>query len=518
MKQNVYNTENSVNVEYPVLKRCFRLRETITITVGTVIGVGLFTVGANVVGLLGPSVIFATLLAMVISIYPALLYAEMGSSLPYAGGTYQYASFGLGRPFGMLAGWNFIISMVSVASGEALAFSFYIRTLFEAFGIELPVSDTFVAGVAIAFFLLLALRGVEMTGRLQNGFMFFFWGVTAVWILTMIPALNLGNFTQSGAVPHLSLTGFLPCVALIWWCFAGFETCCAMGEEICHPQINLPRALFLAPFIVFSVTGLFQWVLVCIVPADSLSLLISADAPYAQGMRLAGILGFPLILLCLGIAFGGDFSTLNASVCAPARYLYTMARDGSLPKMFAYVNPKTQSPVTAVLALGLLMLLLVCTNSITYIASLSLFATLFYYILGILSAGALRRKRPDMVRPYRAPFAKAGVPLSIVIYLFMMTQLELTAVFSGIAWCALGLVIYFLCSRKNTGFDKTVSSGNDFVVNRTDTSNPCYDLILEPPTAMEKQRMDREFHIWRNIVCTSVLLVLALFAGSFLIS
>ncbi len=122
----------------PSLQRCFGIRETITINVGTVVGVGLFTMGANVVGLLGSGVFWATLLALGVSIYPALLYAEMGGALPYAGGTYQYASLGLGRPFGVLAGWNFVVSMVSVASGEALAFAFYLRTLFETLGCPFP--------------------------------------------------------------------------------------------------------------------------------------------------------------------------------------------------------------------------------------------------------------------------------------------------------------------------------------------------------------------------------------------
>ena len=124
--------------EKKTLKRTFGMREAVTITVGTVVGVGLFTTGANVVGDLGPAVILATLVAMLISIYPSLLYAEMGAALPYAGGTYQYASLGIGKPFGMLAGWNFIISLVSVTSGEALAFSFYFKTFFSALGIELP--------------------------------------------------------------------------------------------------------------------------------------------------------------------------------------------------------------------------------------------------------------------------------------------------------------------------------------------------------------------------------------------
>lgn len=84
---------------------------------------------------------------------------------------------------------------------------------------------------------------------MQNGFLFFFWGVAVVWILSMLPAMHFGGAVSVPNPDSLSLTGFLPCVAMIWWCFAGFETCCAMGEEIRHPQINLPRALFWRPFL-----------------------------------------------------------------------------------------------------------------------------------------------------------------------------------------------------------------------------------------------------------------------------
>lgn len=483
------NTANS-------LKRCFGIRETITINVGTVIGVGLFTLGANVVGLLGPWVFLATLLALGISIYPSLLYAEMGGALPYAGGTYQYASLGLGRPFGVLAGWNFIISMVSVASGEALAFAFYLRTLFGALGLPLPLGDRGVACLALAGFLLLALRGVEWSGRLQNGFLFFFWGVALVWVCSMAPKLRFSYFSGG---PGVTPGGFLPCVALVWWCFAGFETCCAMGEEIKFPQINLPRALFLAPFLVFAVNGLFQWVLVCIVPPGGLAALADAAAPYARGMELAGVAGFPLVLLCLGIAFGGDFSTLNASVSAPARYLFTMARDGVLPAAFARIHPKYRTPYISILALGGLMLLLVGTGSITCIASLSLFATLFYYIIGIAAALGLRRRRPDLPRPYRAPGIRLGAPLSIAIYLLMMTQLAPAGAAAGAAWCALGLIICRL-ARRSTAPVRPVPPPPP------------------PPSPEERAGMDREYRRWRLAVGAAVAVVLALYAAAFLLS
>ena len=477
------------------LQRCLGFKETITITTGTVIGVGLFTVGANVVGLLGPAVILATLAALAVSIYPALLYAEMSAALPLAGGTYQYATWGLGRIWGILAGWNFIISMVAVASGEALAFSFYLRTLLEALGLTLPFSDSFLAAIAILAFILLGIRGVAMTGRMQNGFLFFFWGVALVWICTMLPRLAWSDLTFFPATASFTWQDFLPCVALIWWCFAGFETCCAMGEEIRHPQINLPRALFLAPFLVFAVNGLFQWVLACLVPSGSLPLLAEATAPYAEAMRLAGVIGFPLILLCAGIAFGGDFSTLNACVTAPARYLFTMARDGALPAIFAKVHPRYGTPALAIITLGALMVLLVCTNSVPYIASLSLFATLFYYIIGIAAAWGLRRRQPQLTRTYRAPGICLGVPLSILCYAFMMSQLDLAAIGAGLLWCLFGLLLTALCRKK-----------------RPPLQQPNFATLLPPPPSIqEKYRLDQQFRRWRNVVCIAVLAVCGLY-------
>ena len=478
------------------LTRCLGLREALTITSGTVIGVGLVTVGGNVVGSLGPSVIFATLAALAVSIYPALLYAEMGAAIPLSGGTYLYASLGLGRPFGMLAGWNFIISMVSVAGGEALAFSFYLRTLFQALGIPLPVSDRVLAAGAVLLFMVLSTCGAQMTGRMQNAFLFFFWGVALVWVLSMLPSMDLARFTAPAAGAGAP---FLPCVALVWWCFAGFETCCAMGEEIRYPHINLPRALFLAPFLVFAVNGLFQWMLVCIVPSGRLAGLAQAAAPYAEAMRLAGALGFPLVLLCAGIAFGGDFSTLNASISAPARYLFTMARDGAMPAFFAKVSPRFHTPARAGCALGVLMLALVWTGSVGLIASLSLFATLLYYILGIASAWALRRRWPALPRPYRAPGIALGAPVSIAAYLLMMTQLDRAALWAGLAWCGVGLGCYALYGRRH------------FSPGALSLAAPAQ------PSPAERRRMDRQYRRWRAAVLGAAAGVLLLFLVPFLL-
>ena len=485
------------------LKRTFGMREAVTITVGTVVGVGLFTTGANVVGDMGPAVILATFVAMLISIYPALLYAEMGAALPYAGGTYKYASLGIGKPFGMLAGWNFIISLVAVTSGEALAFSFYFKTLFSALGVELPISDRTLATIVVIIFIITNVMGVEMTGKLQNGFMFFFWGVAIIWFITMIPNVQLPYFLEmpefiQGETP----LGFVAAVSMIWWCFAGFETCCAMGEEIKFPQINIPRALFLAPFIVFAVNAAFQWFLVGIVPTEEIFALSTASAPFAEAMTKAGILGFPLILLAAGIAFGGDFSTLNASIAVPPRYLFTMARDGAMPKIFARIHKKYQTPYIAILTLGILSAFLIASNSMVYIASVSLFADLFYYVIGIGASFGLRKKHPELNRPYKAPGIMIGAPVSVIIYIVMITQLEREALITGVVWCALGLVVYGVCRRMYKDEENEDEAG-----------------VLQPeiPSPEEKKKMDREFNIWKTVVAAAVIIVLFAYVVPFLI-
>ncbi|WP_303857341.1 APC family permease [Aminicella lysinilytica] len=488
--------------EDTTLQRSFGMKEAVTITVGNVIGVGLFTTGAQIVGTMGSSVIIATFIAMIISVYPAKLYGEMGAALPFAGGTYKYAQLGLGKPAGVLAGWNFIASLIAVTSGEALAFAFYFKTLFRAFGIELPVSDMVLASIPIILFIITNVRGTEMTGRLQNGFMFFFWGVAIIWFLTMIPNINMPSYVVlPAAMQSTSPWGFIGMVAMIWWCFAGFETCCAMGEEIKYPQINLPRALRLSPYIVFAVNAIFQWFLIGIVPADKIGMIATADAPFAVGMQAAGILGIPMALLAAGIAFGGDFSTLNSSIAVPPRYLFAMAREGSMPKFFAKLHPKYKTPYVAILVLGILSLVLT-KYDIKFVAEVSLFADLFYYVIGIAAALGLRIRHPELNRPYKAPFIKAGVPVSIIIYVVMMTQLSTYALISGVIWCAIGLIIYYICRAKYGEME-------DVKLN---------DVVLreEIPSPEEKTRMDKEYKLWGTIVLIACIIAITLYVIPFI--
>ena len=327
--------------------------------------------------------------------------------------------------------------------------------------------------------------------------MFFFWGVAIIWFVTMIPNVALPNFVETpDFLSGMGVGGFIAAVAMIWWCFAGFETCCAMGEEIKYPHLNIPRALILSPFIIFAVNALFQWFLVGLVPPEGLAAVAESSAPYAEAMMTAGILGFPLLLLAAGIAFGGDFSTMNASLAVPPRYLFTMARDDSMPRVFAKLHPRFQTPYVAILTLGVITVLLVATGSLVYISNLSLFADLFYYVIGIAAAFGLRRKMPGLKRPFKVPGVMVGAPVSVVIYLVMMTQLVPEALITGVVWCILGLVMFGVCTK---------------VYGKPEELDPALVATSEPPAA-ERAKMDREFRIWTIATVVAVVVAIALYA------
>lgn len=151
----------------------------------------------------------------------------------------------------------------------------------------------------------------------------------------------------------------------------------------------------------FAVNALFQWLLVGLVSHDFYGLLATAAAPYAEGLQAVGLVGMPIILLCVAIAFGGDLSTINPGIAAPARYIYTMALDHSLPSALGKVHPKYKTPHNAIFLVGIINFILIATGSIDYIASVSLISLAVCYMIGCLAYMGLRRRYPDLRRPYK---------------------------------------------------------------------------------------------------------------------
>lgn len=508
------------NAKAQSLNRSLGLSECVTITAGAVIGVGLFTVGSQIVGLMGATVIVASLISFVLVLFPCAMYGEMGAALPLAGGTYSFAKRAINYPVAVFESWNYTLAQIGIGASESMAFSNYFVRLLNALGLNIPVDDNDYSFIdlcaghcdisvfmwkalpAIGLFILftvISYRGVEMNGKTQNFFMFFFWACSLVWFATVISRADFSGVTEMVAgvgIPH-GVNAFAQAVLLVLWCFFGFETIVGMGSEVKFPQLTIPRALLISPFCVLAVNLLFQWFLCALTPAENIPDLYVAAAPYASAMEYAGIVGLPLIILCLGITLGGDFSTMNPCIAGPARYIYIMAEDGNFPKWFGKVHPKYKSPHRAVVLCGVLGVFFILSGSIKIVAMMCAYNQIQSYIIGYISFLMLRKKEPDLHRPWKCPAGTFGAWFSIVTFgILLILAYDPVAIWYNIIWDILAILYFVIFVRKRP-------------IPQEALDVEALALATAEPTAEEKAKLDGQYKRWRiGAYCFAIVAVL----------
>jgi len=491
------------------LSRELGLAECITITAGAVIGVGLFTVGSSQVGLAGSSIVIATLVSLLLVIWPAMLYGEMGAALPLSGGTYAYAKRALGWPAAIFCSWHYALSQVSVAAGEALAFANYLNHLLWSLGVPstFQIDVRISACALIVLFTVVNFRGIEFSGRIQNAFMFFFWGASTLWFVMELKNLDLANYVSVfGGLPA-EASAFAKLIVMVWWCFAGFESIVGLGSEVQFPQVNLPRALMLSPLLVFAVNALWQFFLVGLTPLADMAMLATSEAPFVDGLKAAGIAGFPVILLCLVITLGGDFSTMIPCTGGAARYVYTVALDGCFPALFSKVHPRFRSPYVAVLAVGVVAGLIILTDSIVVVAAMAAFSQVLAYLIGFVSYLGLKWREPDLPRPYRAPAGTFGAWFSILVYLVLLVM----AIDKEAVWYNVGLSV--VCIVYVVFW--VVIPGRKPPQEAVDVE--LLALKTRLPTKGEQEVLDAQYRHWKRLSFAAAGAGLLLFAAAFLL-
>lgn len=484
------------------LVRELGLAECITITAGAVIGVGLFTVGSNQVGVMGSSVIIASIVSFLLVLWPSAIYGELGATLPLAGGTYSYAKRAINWPVAIFCSWHYTLAQIGIAGGEALAFANYINILLkQGFGLDINIDVRILGSILMIIFTIINYRGIKFSGKSQNAFMFFFWAVALIWMIMEFRTIDFANFAPIFEGIPTEFTAFAKTTIMVWWCFAGFETCVGMGSEVKYPQITLPRALTIAPFVVFAVNALFQFFLVGITDLAAQPGLATSDAPFADAMIQAGIVGFPFILLCFGITFGGDFSSMIPCTGGAARYMYIMAIDGCFPKAFAKVHPKYKSPYISVIVVGIVGIFFIASGSLVIVSAMCAFSQMLCYIIGYISYLALYKKEPDLNRPWHAPAGKIGAVVSIIAYAGLsILAVDRTALPWNLALSVLCIIyiIYAIGIKKKQPPQEAVDQ--ELLALKTAT-----------PSAEEQVALDKQYKKWRYGAYAAALISLIAF-------
>jgi len=444
----------------PHLKRVLGLWSAASIVIGTVIGSGVFLVPTAMIAKLGSvKMLFVVwVVAGVLSLFGALTYAELSAAMPEAGGEYVYLTAAYGPFWGYLYGWT-QFSVAKSGSIATLAAGFYTYlTVFLPILAQPVVVTPFMIGpnhtqfeihygqlVAIAVILILAgvnYVGVRVGGNLQVL-------VTGVKVLLIGAIIAIGLFSGKGDFSHLSqhipsaggVAGFFAAMVSALWAYDGWNNVSMVSSEIREPGRNLPRALILGTLAVIGIYLLINvayfYVLTPGEVAGSERLAANMMA-HLYGRTAAAAVSVAVLI--------SIFAALNGSILTGSRVPYAMARDGLFFKAAATVHPKFLTPCNSVIMLSLWSSVVVLSGWFDDLYNFVIFGSWILYLMTAVSVFVLRRKLPDLVRPYRT----LGYPIVPVLFVAVAAFLLVSTLqtrpresLMGLFLMALGVPLYY---------------------------------------------------------------------------
>jgi len=441
------------------LKRDLGLVAALAIVIGTVIGSGIFRVPQTMINSVGtvPLVFLVWVVGGALSLAGALTYAELAAAMPGAGGEYVYLTEAWGPVWGFLYSWTqmWIGKSGSIATLATAFFEYTAHFIpqFEKVWLSAgPISIKYGQVFALVMILVLGLVnyfGVRFGGRVQVAMTAVKVALIAFVILAgMLYAHPASTAAIPPGVPPIT-TGFVAALVAALWAYDGWNNVGMVASEIKNPGRNLPLALILGTSLVIAIYMMANWAYFRVLtPAE-----VGAHKLVAAEMmeRIQGPVGAGLVSIAAMISI---FAALNGSIMTGARIPYAAARDGLFFKSAARVHPVFRTPGVSILMLTGWAALLVLSGKYDDLYNFVIFGSWILYAMAASSVFVLRRKRPDLIRPYKT----VGYPVVPVLFLIGAAALELSTLrdrpvqsLAGIVLILLGLPFYFYWKRRGGG-------------------------------------------------------------------
>ncbi|WP_367925884.1 APC family permease [uncultured Ruthenibacterium sp.] len=450
------HTIQELTSEKTELRREVGLFGGISVLAGIMIGSGIFYIGGIVLQRSGMSLGLALLVWLaggLITLMSGICYAELGAMMPKAGGSYVYLREAYGERVAFMSGFsNFVLGSSGSNAALAVAFSAAIASMMPSSGFA--QNQVAQKGLAVGMILLLTLVnifGIKLGSAVQNLFMVLkmlpivLILVCGFWMGTETPSLSIVPTTAPSLTEICGMIAFG--VVATMWAYEGWTNLNGIAEEIRRPKKNLPLAILASIIGVTVLYVLFNYAVYRVLPYDTIVSMIDSGNYYLgteAANRLFGSAGGLVVGAAMILAI---FNSLNGCVMVFPRTYYAMARDGAFFKGMAKLHPVYKTPVNALIVSGLVSVALVCTRNLSQLTSLVAFCGMVFNGLTFYAVIRLRKKYPDMERPYKV----WGYPAMIVVICLIMVGLmvntfvedPLTSVI-GLVVPAVGLVLYEL--------------------------------------------------------------------------
>jgi basic amino acid/polyamine antiporter, APA family len=422
------------------------------IVLGTMVGTGIFLKPGEMAAEGGSvSVVFAAwILGGILSLFGGLCYAELGSSIPEAGGEYSYLRRGLGKVWGFFFGWMHSIvarpaSVAAIAAG-LLRFSAF---LFPPLATPIHVFHLYsfdfaftwmqpLAVIALVTITFINYLGVRVGGRFQVA-------LTVLKVLSLVVIIVVGfvllhgqkhtNVMQPMWPSHIAwgtVRGLFAAMAAAVWAYDGWNDLNLVGSEVENPERNFPRVIVGGTIFVIILFLLFNFVCFRALPFD-----VIATSQHVASDVFASFAGKAAALAITVIMAISALGTLNASVLSGARVDYAMARDGLFFKFVAGVHPKYHTPATALIFQCCMGSLMAMTGTFEDLTSLVMFGSWIFYGLAVVSMMRMRITEPNLPRPFRT----WGYPVVPVLFIAGAWAIAASLWLARPVRCTLGLVV-----------------------------------------------------------------------------
>jgi APA family basic amino acid/polyamine antiporter len=451
------------------LERSLGLSAVIAISLGAMMGSGLFVLPGFAASLTGPSIWLAYVVAGLFVLPAALSKSELATAMPTSGGTYVYIDRAFGPLAGTIAGMGLWLSLLLKSAFALVGFGAYLAVIAD-------VSVRPVALLLLAAVVALNVMGVKKVGKFQVIVM-----VVAVSGLVVLAFFGFQNST--GVEPLADMFprgsfGFIEATAFVYISYAGVTKVAAVAEEVKNPQKNIPRGILLSLAIAIVVYGLVTLALVLNVPADE---LIGDQRPIYTLARAVGGPALGLAAAVLGVLTLTSMS--NAGLLASSRFPFAMSRSKLLPSMFSSVHPRFVTPVSCILVTGGVMALAVMFLDVMKIAKLASSFKILIFILVNLTVIVLRESRTQWYKPtFRSPMYPWLHIMGILIGLVQLGMMGLNGALALLAMFGLGTVAFFAYGRSHVdrkGVIFTLGPRTDLITTSFEPAREIDDAITK---------------------------------------
>jgi basic amino acid/polyamine antiporter, APA family len=481
------------------LKRALGPVNLITLGIGAIIGAGIFVLtGSAAANYAGPAIVLSFVLAGIACLFAGLCYAEFASLIPIAGSAYTYGYATLGELFAWIIGWDLILEYAFGASTVASGWSGYLLSFLNDFGIHIPpqltgapgthlifyegswhhlermkatllangvdpmslpamtASFNLVAFLAIALVTTILVIGIKESANFNSAIVIVKVGIVLVFIAVagafviqhpdQTISVNWKHFIpdNTGEFGKYGWSGIARAASVIFFAYIGFDAVSTAAQEARNPQRDMPMGIMGSLLICTILYILVSGLLTALVPYTALNV----SDPVAVGIDATGV-RWGSFLVKLGAIFGLG-TVMLVMLLGQSRVFFSMAHDGLLPAWAGKVHPKFRTPYISSIVVGIFVALFAALLPIDILGELVSIGTLLAFVIVCAGVWILRRRKPELKRPFKTPWVPVVPFLGITISMLLMLSLPLDTWLRLIIWLVIGLAIYFLYGQKNS--------------------------------------------------------------------